>query len=466
MNFIFVFEGTEVIKAAEYTKECDSIFQFISDSKVYSMNTQFSFIFSKKVEELILSDMAITKYKMKGKYTQEFLDIFFSSIIHNKIYIENQYIDEFIRFCSELKVKGMNKSIEFYILSHLCNSIQSNIQLKTDEEMYDFLCANIQKLNLDLLKGKPFDMIWRIITNSKYSNEDEFALLILNQNFIEDENLIDFIQTIKFEDLSLDVYEKVLSRIQDNEDKSLLVQNLINRGLKEISKRPIINLLNITDFDEVKKATNYNVQNIDFNFLTELNPQNNMYKINVTTISFKDYEQTSDDYLNQFNFLILGGCDGVCWLNKKYFSPKASQKIIDYNTNKKGVILLLHDIHALQGLLPLYKFFGYKGLSGGDIHKKVEFIPKCDKLDIITSPFVVGTSFVIAPTHQCPLLDPAYTVFTLSKGNHYYSERLDKNIAECSLSHSSDLTAIEKKFICNAVCHLFNHYQTSMKLFK
>lgn len=88
MNFIFVFEGTEVIKAAEYTKECDIIFQFISDSKVYSMNTQFSFIFFKKVEELILSDMAITKYKMKGKYTQEFLDIFFHQLFTIKFILK------------------------------------------------------------------------------------------------------------------------------------------------------------------------------------------------------------------------------------------------------------------------------------------------------------------------------------------------------------------------------------------
>ena len=193
-----------------------------------------------------------------------------------------------------------------------------------------------------------------------------------------------------------------------------------------------------------------------------------MYKINVTTICFKDYEKTPDDFLNQFNFLILGGCDAVCYLKDKYFSQKSSQKIVNFYSMKNGVILLLHDICYFQCLSPLYKLLGVTGNSKKGFITEVSFNTECEKLDIITSPFVVGTSFEISETHQCTELNSKCTVLSSSNGesvgDHYYSENLKENIAECSMSHTSSLTVPEKKFICNAVCHLFNHYQASMKL--
>lgn len=275
MNFKLKFDPEDFVESKKYIPDLFAKFTFNSDSKAFDVDIQLAFVVSNKVKELIKSDPSTTEVALeKGIYQENFLDFFFQSISSKKIIIKDEYLQNFIKITKELKIEGFKNSIKTVIFSHLCKYISESKIFNSDNEMLSFLQSNIKKLNIKLLKGIPDDLIWDIIANSKSSFEDEneYALYILN--FIDtfefndetkkDDIIINYIDTIQFKNLNLDVYERILIRIQSIDGKAYLFNNIIERNLFEISKNKVeINLLNIT----LKGG-------VDFNFLTRLNLKN------------------------------------------------------------------------------------------------------------------------------------------------------------------------------------------------
>lgn len=465
MNFHLYFEFDDLVDAKNYIPDLFDKFLFNSDNKTYEVDIEVAFIVSDKVKEIIKKDPTVTEYALKKDcYKEEFLEHFFTSITHKKITIDNEYLQDFINITKELKINRMRKSIKSTVFSYLCKSISENKKFNSDDEMIDFLHSNISQLNIELLKGKPYDIIWEIITNSKskFANENDYALFILNffdkfefdNSNIKDKMMIDYIDTIQLKNLSYNVYEKVLSTIKDNDEKSYLFNNILERELNEISKNKIeINLLNIT----LKNC-------IDFNFLTKLNLQNDKYKINVTIIFFEQFESMSNNYLDQFDILILGGHDFMASYNG--FSKLSYQKVESFR-KRKGTLILLHDISAWQIISPFYNLLGgkYNVNDSYDGFNKIKFDINSSKTDIISSPFLVGTDIDIASTHQTIKLNPCFSVLNaVSTNAHYYAERLKESIAEFTMGHTHILGDQEQKLFYNIICHLYTSRLTLIKL--
>lgn len=90
-------------------------------------------------------------------------------------------------------------------------------------------------------------------------------------------------------------------------------------------------------------------------------------------------------------------------------------------------------------------------------------------MDIISSPFLVGTEIDISKTHQSFSLKPNSDFAILcstSDTQHYYIENLYECIAECSMCHTHEIKEQEQKLFYNIICHLYNqrNYLNGLKL--
>ena len=98
-------------------------------------------------------------------------------------------------------------------------------------------------------------------------------------------------------------------------------------------------------------------------------------------------------------------------------------------------MILLHDISAWQIISPFYNLLGGKyNVNDNYGHfDKIKFDLNSSKIDIISSPFLVGTDIDIASTHQTLKLNPCFCILNAVATNaHYYAECLKESIAEFS----------------------------------
>lgn len=446
MQFRFEFSGAEIVEERRRIQIHSNSFRFITDFKVYEIDIFMAALFSKKVERLIQSNQLCTEYRIcESNYSEEFLDNFFDSILENCFTVDANSLKSFIALIVELDFQKIKNSMNATILSYLCDTISPGQSLPRDEDKYNFLCNNFRNIDLGLLKKMPDNIILKIVSEAQFDCEDDRANFIIYDNFFG----INYISCIKFEDLSLEVYRKVISRIQQDPERSKLIENFIRRGISEADKRKEIKILNVN-------APN----SIDFKFLEALNTKNDIYKVIVTAINYTDFVnqlQNNNDYMNDYDIFMFGGCD-YFYNAVRTIENTVFQRISAFR-QQGGTVLILHDV-IQTAFKPLHRL-----LEAADRYKnngeftEIQLSEKSDKIDIISTPFYVGKNIHVATTHQVVVFDPKYVVLHRADPTNkdvYYAENLQENIGECSIGHELAINEQEQKLVYNIICHLFN----------
>lgn len=116
-------------------------------------------------------------------------------------------------------------------------------------------------------------------------------------------------------------------------------------------------------------------------------------------------------------------------------------------------------------LLPLANLMDYKGFNARNVFEKLKTDFNSRNKEIFSMPFEIDNNFIVAPTHQTPEYNSKYSIlYDSDKNNHYYSENLDENIADCQMGHTNTITESEQKFFYNVVCHLYKwHLKHNVK---
>lgn len=453
MDFAIEFNAKDIIEARKITSKSDEFFVFNKGTnKKQLLDLQLSFLFSKKVQDLIRSDQTTISYTIPDEIcTDDFFDYFLTSIETNVVHVEKNQIKDFVSLVEALKVECINPKIDTAIISLLCEQFNSE-QFSNDQERYNFLCHNLDNIDMNTLKSMPETFIYRLISNSIFQNDDDRAKFLLNNpEFF----ITEFIQYINFDKLSKPVLNEVISKL--NFDLSgldrLIYDKLIKRYQTELSIVDINVLIIIIGEHAIAPTW----KNIDFTFIDYLNgnDENRNYRIHYKTILNTKFN-TKSGYMNLFDVVVIGGCDSY-----SAFKPGIKKQEIDEYHNKGGIILLLHDVvYGEMGeiLKPLVGLMGYtKQISERGCSNEVHLKESCDKKDVLSVPFKIESPIKVALTHRTPeYADPNYYVLVDENNLYYYVENLDEHVADCIMGHSHDIKESEQKLFYNLICHLYN----------
>ena len=107
MNFSLEFTAKDIIESRKLTDKNGIFIIFHKGiNKSHQLDTQLSFILSKSVQELILSDPTTNEiFIPKDSCSDDFFDYFFSTIETNTIHIANDQIRDFISLVRILKIE-------------------------------------------------------------------------------------------------------------------------------------------------------------------------------------------------------------------------------------------------------------------------------------------------------------------------------------------------------------------------
>lgn len=209
------------------------------------------------------------------------------------------------------------------------------------------------------------------------------------------------------------------------------------------------------------------------NFINQLNRENSKYVINWSCIS-ADKEllymlRYQKNYFTFFDIIVFGGCDNFAQYRTCIDERMFKDFILPYH-QQGGIILFLHDFFSKQYMkifAPFGEFLGFQKIANydakNDDYMDVQFNASYVNKEVITSPFLIGEQIKIAKTHQGSVFDEKYTVLYDKKNNihQYYTENLDKNIANIEIGHSIEITDNKKKLFYNIICHLFSNRNTN-----
>lgn len=472
IEFPITFRAESIIESRKFTRESPDCFTFVTESDIYEVDFQISFLLSKSIRDLLYSDRTCYQYFIPHNTCEkEFYDFFFNSLSSNTIQIPINYFREFVSISQILQIECFQQSIEKAILFTLCDPSDQN---KDDNQKFAFLCENIRSIDMDKLKKMPDWFINKLLSNAIFNNEDDRALfLIQNREYLG----IEYFEQINFDDVSKSILNEIITILEENSDITQeFISKLINRLKIELSHVDIY-LLNISSHVKEKPT-------LDLNFLYELNRDKENKKYSIYYKTLYDVElgailNENKNYLKSFDVVVLGGIDGFGY----YFSESFKTSIFDALEKYRkegGIVLALHDVAFANS----YKIFEklYKeslGFSGDekaicknsmkyDFYKSAQFIESSGKNDMIKCPFKIEKSFKVAKTHSTLIIDPKYKVFDYFENSpqHYYAENLEQNFADSAMCHTTSITITEKKLFYNTICHLYeschNHIPNSI----
>ena len=210
------------------------IFRIESNERVtYKIDPFIAYILSKRVQDLIILDPTTAECTITEMHSKTFLDFFFNSIQNSFILnIDENSIQEFFKLVEELKIESMDRSIKTSIQLFLIQKL-TNQNFSNEEAELNYLYENFTKIDLETVEKMPESIIVEILSNAKFSNDDEYALYLMkSKNFFEK-----YYKNINYGNLSNSVISEVMSNIQFEDlsrpDQDIL-HSIFNRCQKEM----------------------------------------------------------------------------------------------------------------------------------------------------------------------------------------------------------------------------------------
>ncbi|KAK8857671.1 hypothetical protein M9Y10_016078 [Tritrichomonas musculus] len=413
------------------------------------------------------------KYFIKSNATNEVFETFLNYMITKESMpdINSDNYDQYQQLSIEFDILKDHLSKpefkEIRIISNLKVAISmGNINKSIFE---DDISANLD-LYLDKytneMKNIPLSSLYNIFYNKKrILNDHEKAYQFIISNCANDNDQI-----------KANSFFILLGSLEG----SKLTKNSINECF--LKKNDHFEFIPKTDFSYIEKINqqrirllyitiNYKVLNL--NFINQLNRENSKYVINWSCIS-ADKEllymlRYQKNYFTFFDIIVFGGCDNFAQY-RTYIDERMFKDFILPYHQQGGIILFLHDFFSKQYMkifASFGEFLGFQKIANydakNDDYMDVQFNASYVNKEVITSPFLIGEQIKIAKTHQGSVFDEKYTVLYDKKNNihQYYTENLDKNIANIEIGHSIEITDNEKKLFYNIICHLFSNRNTN-----